>query len=135
AEAAGMQAGDRIVSVDGREVETCDAMALEVATKGGRELQMAVDRGGRNVALRVTPNAVGRYEMGEIGIGPVLRPQIVTVRQGSPAERGGLRPGDAIVAVGERQGPSHEQVIEDIQASANTALPIVVDRGGERVTL
>lgn len=135
AEAAGLQVGDRIVSVDGRDVETWDAMALEVATKGGRELQMAVDRGGQSVALRVTPNAVGRYEMGEIGIGPVLRPQIVTVRPGSPAERGGLRPGDAILAVGERHRPSHEQVIDGIQASANTALPIVVERDGEQVTL
>src|SRR5690606_24642679 len=72
---------------------------------------------------------------GEIGIGPVLRPQIVTVRPGSPAERGGLRPGDAILAVGERHRPSHEQVIDGIQASANTALPIVVERDGEQVTL
>jgi hypothetical protein len=35
----------------------------------------------------VTPKASGQYEVGELGILAVMRPQITQVNPGSPAER------------------------------------------------
>jgi regulator of sigma E protease len=135
AEAAGLSVGDRILSVDGRPVETWDALELEVAMKGGREIALLVAREDRQVDIRITPEAVGRYEIGEIGIGPVMRPQIRSVIPGSPAERGGLRDGDVILMVGEERGPSGERVRERIRASADVPLPLVVEREGAEVAL
>jgi regulator of sigma E protease len=132
---AGLRVGDRIVSVDGRNVDTWNALSIEVVTKAGRELAMVVEREGGQVNLRMTPTAVMRYEIGDIGIGPVVRPQVVGVNPGSPAERGGLRDGDVILAVaGERQLPE-ARVRERIRANGPVPLALTVERGGSPVEL
>jgi regulator of sigma E protease len=132
---AGLRVGDRIVSVDGRNVDTWNALSIEVVTKAGRELAMVVEREGSQVNLRMTPTAVTRYEIGDIGIGPVVRPQVVGVNPGSPAERGGLRDGDVILAVaGERQLPE-ARVRERIRANGPVPLALTVERGGSPVEL
>ena len=135
AESAGLQVGDRIVSVDGRDVATWDALSIEVLPRAGRELAMVVARGDQRLNVRVTPNSLGRYELGDIGIDWVRRPQISLVNPGSPAERGGLRRGDVLLAVGGERSLSQPVVIERIRASADTPLALVVERDGAEVPL
>ena len=135
AQVAGLQVGDRIVAVDGREVPTWDALAMEVLPRAGRELAMVVARGEERLNLRVTPDSVSRYELGDIGIDWVRRPQISLVNPGSPAERGGLRRGDVILAVGGERNVAQPVVIERINASANAPLALIVERDGAEVPL
>jgi regulator of sigma E protease len=78
---------------------------------------------------------VGRYDMGEIGISPIERPQILQVNPGTPAERAGFQRGDVLLAVGDERGLAQPEVIERIRASANAPLPIVVERAGAEVAL
>lgn len=132
---AGLQVGDRIVSADGRDVDTWEDLEIEVVLKAGRELSLLVARGDGQVSISVTPDSVGRYELGDIGIGPVQRPQVRQVNPGSPAERAGFQPNDVLLAVGDRRGPSHSEVIERIQASAERPLQMVVERAGAEVPL
>jgi regulator of sigma E protease len=132
---AGLRVGDRIVSVDGRNVDTWNALSIEVVTKAGRELAMVVERDGGQVNLRMTPTAVTRYEIGDIGIGPVMRPQVVGVNPGSPAERGGLRDGDVILAVGGERQLAEDKVRERIRANGPVPLAVLVERAGSPVEL
>ncbi len=52
---AGIQAGDRITAIDGREVATFDHVRQIVMTNVGRPLDFVVDRGGNRVELQVIP--------------------------------------------------------------------------------
>lgn len=61
---------------------------------------------------------------------------IVQVVQGSPADRGGLRPGDVIVAINNQPVTKGEQVQQQLeQSGVGNQLPIRVQRGGQTVEL
>jgi regulator of sigma E protease len=132
---AGLRVGDRILTVDGRSVDTWEDLSIEVLPRAGRELTVLVARDGGQVSVRITPDAVGRYEFGDIGIGPALRPQVTQVNAGTPAERAGFQARDVFVEVGGARGLTQEQVIERIRSSSDTPLAIVVERGGAEVPL
>ena len=128
---AGIAEGERIVSVAGRAVDTWDALYLEVMPRAEREIEVVV-RGvdGRERTLRMTPDSQTRFEMGDIGVGPALRPQVLQVLPGEPAEQAGLRARDVIEAVdGERV--DHAELIARINASPDVPLSLTVRRGGE----
>ena len=135
AAAAGLRPGDQILSVQGRPVATWDQLMLEVLPRASQALSLSVLRDGQPIELSVTPDSRGRYQLGDLGVRPVLRPEIRGVTPGDPAERAGFRKGDVILAVGDERAPTQERVIERIQNSANTPLTFVVERDGTPLTV
>ena len=134
AKAAGLQPGDRIISLDGTPVPTWDRFAMEIVSKANRQVSVVVERGGRPVELQVTPKAQGKFEIGEIGVLPLMRPQIASINPGEPGAQAGLKAGDVILAVGGEGGPKRERVIEIIKAHENRELPFEIERGGQRMS-
>ena len=57
AQAAGIRAGERIVSVDGHDVSTPAQLSKDIAARQGRAVRIVVTRGGRRSAYRVRPQA------------------------------------------------------------------------------
>lgn len=55
ADRAGLQIDDRIVSVDGKAVETWEAFAHSVLDSAGKALTLVLERGGKPVSIQVTP--------------------------------------------------------------------------------
>jgi membrane-associated protease RseP (regulator of RpoE activity) len=55
AQRAGLKPGDKIVAVDGRKNPSLDTLISIVNKHPGREVTLVVDRGGRDLTLRVTP--------------------------------------------------------------------------------
>jgi regulator of sigma E protease len=135
AKEAGIQPGDRIVSIDGTPVPTWERFAIEIVPKAKRQVNIVVERAGRPVELQVTPSAQGKFEMGEIGILPVMRPQISSVNAGQPAAEAGLKAGDVILAVGEERNPSRERVIKIIEGNEGKSLTLHLERSGDRQTI
>jgi regulator of sigma E protease len=134
-EAAGFKPGDRIMTIDGRSVETWDRYAIAVGTKANREISVALVRDGKPMTLRVTPRAIDKFETGDIGLRPVIRPMISALSSGEAAEVAGLKPGDAIVAVNGERGVNNGRFIEIIRASENSPVTVEIDRGGQFQTL
>jgi regulator of sigma E protease len=64
AEKAGLKDGDVILAVDGRPILLYQFVEF-IEKHPGRELEFLVDRGGKNVTLRVTPRLEGK--VGKIG--------------------------------------------------------------------
>jgi regulator of sigma E protease len=130
AEVAGLRVGDLLVSLDSTPLATWDEFEMAVVPKAGRELSLVASRNGERISVRVTPVAIGNYEMGDLGIGPVLRPQITQVNPGSPAEQAGLERGDVFLAINGARNLAQEEIIERIRASPDTPITLTVERAG-----
>ena len=136
AERAGLQPGDRILAIDGRQTPTWDSLDMAVLPKANRELRLSVDRGGQPLDIPIVPDSEGRYEMGTIGIGPPLRPEIVQVNPESPADRAGLQRGDVVLAVNGQPGLDREEIVKILQQSPDQPVHFEVERdNGEVATL
>lgn len=78
AEAAGLQSGDMIVSIDGRPIRTWNAMQRIVQASADERLTFVVQRGSRDVTLEVTPQRrdvntpFGKHRVGLIGVEPAV---------------------------------------------------------------
>jgi regulator of sigma E protease len=132
---AGIQPGDRFVSVNGRPVATWNDFHIEVIPAANRDLRVVIQRDGQQREVSLTPDSVGRWEFGDVGVQAVMRPQILSVRPDSPAASAGLMKGDVILAVdGERALPQPD-VIKRIQGSEGRQMAFEVERGTEQLVL
>lgn len=107
ADEAGLQQGDRIVAIDGRDVRSWSEMANRVAKAPEQELQVQVERDGKRLDRVITPkkvvrrNAFGVAESrGRLGVISLFyAPEIGIVDPESPAYLEGLRTGDVITSI------------------------------------
>jgi regulator of sigma E protease len=131
AKAAGMQPGDRIISIDGRPVETWEDFTMVIIGRAKRPVTVVVDRGGKPVELHMVPTAEGKFEMGNIGVLPVMHPEVTAVERGTPADEAGLQPGDVILAAGGEREISNTRLIELIRANEGKPLTLEIKRDGK----
>jgi regulator of sigma E protease len=133
AEKAGLQRGDRVLTVAGNEVATWDRFDIEIGTRAKRELSLTFIRDGQTKSATLRPDAQGKYEMGDIGVLPDATPVVASVVKGDVAEQAGLRAGDVVVAVnGERmvRGP---QLTAAISRSAGKPIDLTIGRNGQEI--
>ncbi len=128
---AGLQVGDRVVRLNGKDVATWDDFDMLVASKANRELDLVVERGGSYLDIVVVPEAAGDFDMGVLKVDPVLRPQILEVMPDQPAARAGLLAQDVVLSVGGQRPKNREDVVAQIQKSANTPLVFHIERAGK----
>ena len=128
----GIQAGDRILAINGRKIANWDAFNLAVLPKAGQEIAIELERQGRREVVQVVP-APGRFDAGLIGVRPVERPEIIEVPPGRPAHAAGLKAGDVIVGIDGRMGPSREDLVGTFRKSPGTPVALDVERSGEIV--
>jgi regulator of sigma E protease len=65
----------------------------------------------------------------------ILEPRVETVEPGSAAEAAGIKPADLIVSIGGSHVESFDEVQRVVMLNADTPLQIVIDRGGQQLTL
>lgn len=135
AEQAGIRAGDRIVAINGREIPHWDALSLAVLPKARQEISVELEREGQRQTINVIPESVDRYEMGSLGVLPVLRPEVLEVPPGRPAHAAGLQVGDVIVAVDGQKSPSREELVGVFKKSPGREVVLEVERGPETLRL
>jgi len=77
AQKAGLQVGDRIVSLRGAPIDSFLAIRMAVSQHPGERLDLVLDRGGRRINLAVTPSAKvesdqfgNTQSIGFLGVGP-----------------------------------------------------------------
>lgn len=143
AAAAGVQAGDRIASIDGVAVASwSDARwrLLDAAMRGG-SAELMLTRQGRDVpgVLNLPANDAEDSQADPLAAsGLTLQVRTPTVRgviAGSAGERDGLRQGDVIIRVQDVSEPDTRQLIQIIQEHAGSALTLTIMRDGAPVSL
>jgi len=128
-EKAGLRAGDRLLSVDGKPVDTWDQFTMAIVPKAKRDVTLSIVRDGKPLQIVVVPDALGKYEMGDIGILPVMHPTAADISPNQPAAEAGLKYGDVILAAGGEQNVSYEHLLAAIKANEGKPLPLTVKRG------
>lgn len=135
ADRAGIQVGDRIVSIEGKPVPTWDDLSAAVASNANTAIPIVVERAGQRVTLNATPDAYGKYDLGDLGVHPTFRPQVQGVTPGYPAIAAGLQRGDIIVGVGSDKNLDQPAVIDRIKSHPSTPIAFDVLRDGQPVTV
>ena len=132
---AGLKAGDRIITVDGKPVETWDQFAMAIVPKAKREVALGFIRDGKAGQVTVVPEGQGKYELGDVGVQPAMRPEILDFSAGSPAAEAGLKNGDVILAAGGDQKVTRDRLVEMIKANEGKPVPLQVLRGDTVMSL
>ena len=142
---AGLEAGDRILSVDGQRVSRFGGMANDsitwrVVRSEGQQVPITIDRHGEQKTVEVNPTIreTRRWErkgFREIGIVPAETPVIATVQPGSAAERAGLQPRDIITAINGQPVYNILAVGDYVRAHSTEPLTLEVRRAGETVSV
>jgi regulator of sigma E protease len=135
AERAGIQRGDRILTVAGDQVDTWDDLFLAVGTRPDRDVALTVMRDGqtRTVSLRTVSET--RFEIGNIGVLPDINPIVASVIPGEPAERAGLMAGDAVIAVDGERMVTRTQFIEAISRNGGKEIELTIERGEQQLRI
>jgi regulator of sigma E protease len=128
-ERAGLKLGDRIVTIDGKPVDTWEQFSMAILPKAKREVSIGYMRNGQQGALTVVPDAQGKFEMGDLGVQPTIHPEVVAVSKGEPADEAGLQGGDIVLAAGGEQSVTYDHLLTAIKSHSHQALPLTVKRG------
>jgi regulator of sigma E protease len=140
AEAAGLRAGDRITSFNGKENPSWDRIRGDVSLSPEQPLPMVVERNGQKVPLTIRPTkfveegeSIGdvdfRLDYGEL---PVFVTEVIP---GSPAEAAGLKANDRVIAVNGDPVRDEFDVRAFIQSHPNEPVRLTVERNGQRQEL
>ncbi|MBT4819753.1 MAG: PDZ domain-containing protein, partial [Lentisphaerae bacterium] len=134
--AAGLRAGDRIVTVDSKALsrgweELTNAVVLSTG-----DVTLGVERGGKTLDIVYKPEPNPETE----GLGyPFFRVQLpIVVRRtmsGSPAAKAGLQRGDRIVRVNGERLLTTLEFVECVKASKGAPLELLINRGGTEITV
>lgn len=133
--AAGIQPGDRILSVDGKRMDTFDdlkmAVALGALNDHDHEFDLKIRREGaaQPVEIKLKAERTGEAGLFAIGVEPPVKPVVAKIRENSPAWQMGLRNGDRIVSVGGSATPFAAQFNDAMEVWPTGSFEIVVDRG------
>ena len=135
AEQSGIRVGDLILSIGGRPVQTWEELFVTVMPRAERELEVVLRRGLQEVTTQVTPEAQTQFQVGDLGVVPIMQPQILNVMTGDPADLAGIRPRDVITAVNDEPITRDNPFVETINANADVALMLTVVRGGQTLKI
>lgn len=138
---AGFQVGDRIVSVNGRNLANPRQFMAFVSGQSGRAIPVIIERGGQRYTIQLQPSQLsnngpwlGVYlqdnEENQTGA------RIVSVYPSGPAARAGLRSGDVIQQVNGKEVASTPDLIAMIdELDPRSRVEFVVQRGDQQATI
>lgn len=132
----GIEAGDRIVAIDGQKIVRFNEVLGSDVLMGG--VTLSVDRGGELKEVFVPAdflNKVADHDGNEFVTERVLAMSIAQVVEGSAADRAGLVAGDSIVRVGSQPIRFWDELRGEFAAHAGQDVSIGVIRDGQEIEL
>lgn len=135
AAAAGLIPGDRIAAINGKTVSGWDDIDVSVSESRGEKLLFKVEREGGMLELSVTPERkTGKNIFGEnteimdIGIMPLMHPEVGEVVKSAAAEKAGIKKGDRIIEIDSIPVKTWHDMTTVIHGSAGKPLRLKIKR-------
>lgn len=144
---AGIEPGDKIVSIDGKPVSQFgpagnarESVVWNIASSEEPTIAVEIERGGERQTFDVAPvtpprSGVGRANLRQIQIVPAVTPKIAKVAAGSPEAEAGFQQGDLIESARGEPILSFLQISNLLSSSGTDSLPVTVRRGDETMQL
>jgi regulator of sigma E protease len=135
AQLAGMQDGDVIVAISGKEIKSWDDITENIVRNALKDLDLDIRRGGVLLKLMVRPQLDEETGRGFIGIHPWVEPVIGRTIPGESADLAGLKPGDRILSVDGKSVQHHVDFYEAIEGKSQKTVVVSVERSGQILSL
>ena len=136
AEKAGIKPGQRVVSIDGDPVSKWEEVWLTIMTNEGQSLDFELEDLSGNIAhVTAAPSRGEDSERASLGIEALEAVMVTTVNPGMPADRGGLRKGDIIIASDGSPTESLSGLIGYINQSVDRSVAVTILRDDKLVEL
>ena len=140
ADQAGLKPGDRIVSFNGNDDPTWDAITGDALLSPGKALPIVINRNGSEISLSITPtkHIENGDEAGTLDFTPDYGglPVVVgSVTPDSPAAAAGLKENDRFVSIDGQEVRSSQQVTEYVRTHDKQKIAMTVQRDGQNVQL
>lgn len=134
---AGLQTGDRLITVKGERVGDFDDLRMIISMNAGTPLPVVYERNGERRTTTLTPQRTeGDYgPVGRAGITNLIEPVVGRVEPGSAAEAAGVQAGDRIVAVNRQPVRDLSEYATILEKNAKKPVTVQVERGAETRTL
>lgn len=135
ARSAGLQAGDRIVEINGKKTPTFTDIQQAIALHPEEKLLLLIERGTERLTKTVSPALNKKTGAGQIGIYRYIPLDIDFVRKDSAADLAGMRSGDRIVGVDGTSLDNQMALIYFFQNYVQKTALFALMRGEERIEL
>jgi regulator of sigma E protease len=146
---AGLKAGDKILSIDGKPVSRFggmgeDSISWRVVRSEGEKIPIEIERSVNGRVERTTIEAKPtipetkpwmRKGFREIGIVPAETPMIAKVEPGSPAAKAGLRANDLVLTMNDQRIYHIFGIADFIRDHPNEPLTFGIERSGRKLAL
>jgi regulator of sigma E protease len=137
ADSAGFVTGDKILSVNGKNVSTWEDVYAEMFIHTiGEDLKVDIERSGNKEYLIIPRNKIPSDESQAMFlIADGFRTMIGAVLEDSPALKSGFNAGDVIISINDKEVFASSQVIEIVTANASKEISMLVKRNDDNVLL
>lgn len=132
AKRAGLETGDRIISVHGNAIKTWEDLEIALGTAPKNGLDIEIARGSRTLKLHMDPpEDADQIDPGVLGFKVSLPKAIIeNLDQNKPAQKAGLKEGDEILSISGngRTGTGYDDMLNIISESAGIPLQFMIRR-------
>ena len=136
AQQSGIIAGDEIIKINDRNINTKNDIDEIVKNSNGQEITITIKRNEEEKQIKLTPS---KEEYKSTGIylkssGNEASNKIITVEKGSSSEISGLKANDRIIKVNGIEVNSGSEIVNEIQNSQDTIL-FTIKRGNDELEI
>jgi len=132
---AGLEPGDRVLSVGKDAIESWQDVNLAIVVAPGKPLDMVIERAGQQIAASLVPVKVEPYGYGDAGLVPEVLPRFVQLLDGEPAAQAGFQAGDEIVSADGRRMADQSEFVAYLQQHPAQEVAVLVRRAGDEMLI
>jgi regulator of sigma E protease len=131
---AGFQKGDKILEIDGKDIDTWRDANIAFQSNPDSILKVKVQRDGNIKDLEIKSQS-SPEGLVAVGLGEPINAIIGNILDGSPAEKAGLKKGDKILSINAKDVSDWYQMASIIREKANQEITLVIDRDNKRLDI